>query len=314
MKEQELQTLREQMSSVQKELLDSKHTSLEQISALRAEVSAAKRKPKLMVLRDKTPKCKCEKPRRASVRPTPRSLPLRRPSVKPRACSGGAEQIGGHQTRLQDALKIKDSLEKQLQASATKHQDLEDALLELERRETNWKHKADQVAVELSAESKRRELLEQAHKQAERTPTAFNSSLPARTRRSAVSSTSSRWLSKRAQAAVDAEQDHRRACPRARRGKKYTDRQLADAQSKLQELAHYTKTLEKSKTRLANENEDLTREITRLQRANGGVASSPSVGNGLRSSITTYGNVAPSPLPRMETPSRSRSLKTRLPS
>ncbi|GAC99062.1 hypothetical protein PHSY_006659 [Pseudozyma hubeiensis SY62] len=297
MKEQELQTLREQMASVQRELSESKHSSLEQISALRAEISAAQKEAQShgaarqgaeVQVRDAEVRV-----READAKIAAAEKAKREAEAKLQEAQSKSAVIN---RGLQDALKNKDMLEKQLAASATKHQDLEDALLELERNEANWKHKADQVAVELSTESKRRELLEQAHKQAERNANSLQQLVAGKDKEisglkhelTLVQQEMRKLQSMQNKTIVE----HVHVLEEA---KKYTDRQLADAQSKLQELAHYTKTLEKSKTRLANENEDLTREVTRLQRAAGGaVAASPTVGNGLRGAVTTYGNVAPS--------------------
>ncbi|EST04971.1 Myosin, N-terminal, SH3-like protein [Kalmanozyma brasiliensis GHG001] len=297
MKEQELQTLREQMSSVQKELLDSKHSSLEQISALRAEISAAKKEVQAHGAARQDAEAQVREAESRVREADAKVAAAEKAKREAEALLLEAQSKSAVINRgLQDALKTKDTLEKQLQASFTKHQDLEDALLELERRETNWKHKADQISVELSAESKRRELLESAHKQAERNANSLQQ----------LVSGKDKEISGLKHELTLAQQEMRKLQSMQNKtivehvhvleeAKKYTDRQLADAQSKLGELAHYTKTLEKSKARLASENEDLTRELTRLQRAgDGGMAASASVSNGLRSSVSTYGNIAPS--------------------
>ena len=296
MKEQELQTLREQMASVQKELSETKHSNLEQISALRAEVAAAQKQAQAHGAARQDAEAQV---REAEVRVREADVKIAAAEKAKREAEAMLQEAQSKSAvinrGLQDALKSKDTLEKQLQASATKHQDLEDALLELERSETNWKHKADQVAVELSAESKRRELLEQAHKQAERNANSLQQLVAGKDKEIGglkheltLAQQEMRKLQSMQNKTIV---EHVHVLEEA---KKYTDRQLQDAQSKLQELAHYTKTLEKSKTRLANENEDLTRELTRLQRANGGGAASATASNGLRGAVSTYGNVAPS--------------------
>lgn len=301
MKEQELQTLREQMASVQRELSETKHSNLEQISALRAEISAAQKEAQAHGAARQGAEVQL---REAEVRVRETDTKIAAAEKAKREAETLLQEAQSKSAvinrGLQDALKNKATLEKQLQAAATKHQDLEDALLELERNEASWKHKADQVAVELSAESKRRELLEQAHKQAERNANSLQQLVAGKDKE----------ISGLKHELTLAQQEMRRLQSMQNKtivehvhvleeAKKYTDRQLADAQSKLQELAHYTKTLEKSKARLANENEDLTREVSRLQRAAGGSATataSAKVGNGvgLRGAVTTFGNVAPS--------------------
>ncbi|ETS59972.1 hypothetical protein PaG_05959 [Moesziomyces aphidis] len=298
MKEQELQTLREQMASVQKELSETKHSSLEQISALRAEISAAQKEAQShgSARKDAEEQVRAAEARvrdaDAKVAATEKARHEAEALLQEAQSKSAVINRG-----LQDALKNKDTLEKQLQASTVKHQDLEDALLELERREAGWKLKTDQVATELSAESKRRELLEQAHKQAERNANSLQQLVAGKDKELSglkheltLSQQEVRKLQSMQNKTIV---EHVHVLEEA---KKYTDRQLQDAQAKLQELAHYTKTLEKSKTRLVNENEDLTRELTRLQRGNGGAATAPSpnLSNGLRGAVTTYGNVAPS--------------------
>ncbi|KAJ1023959.1 hypothetical protein NDA13_004791 [Ustilago tritici] len=297
MKEQELQTLREQMASVQRELSEAKHTSLEQISALRAEISAAQKEANAHAAARQEAE---EAVRAAEVRVREADAKVAAAEKAAREAEASLSEAQSKSTvinrGLQDALRNRETLEKQLSLAATKHQDLEDALLELERRETASKHKVDQLAAELSAESKRRELFESAHKQAERNANSLQQLVTGKDKE----------ISGLKHELTLAQQEMRKLQSMQNKtivehvhvleeAKKYTDRQLLDAQSKLQELAHYTKTLEKSKARLVSENEDLTRELTRVQRAGGGaVAASPTVSNGLRGAVTTYGNVAPS--------------------
>ncbi|KDN45270.1 P-loop containing nucleoside triphosphate hydrolase protein [Tilletiaria anomala UBC 951] len=120
--------------------------------------------------------------------------------------------------------------ERQLAAATSKHQGMEDALLELERAQAEWKTKHEHISTELSAETKRRELLQSAIG-------TFDNELAQL--KELLGNTQAEL--KKAQSMTNktiVEHVH------------YTDRQLAETQSKLQELAHYTKTLEKSKARL----------------------------------------------------------------
>ncbi|PWZ00223.1 LOW QUALITY PROTEIN: hypothetical protein BCV70DRAFT_226818 [Testicularia cyperi] len=257
MKEQELQTLRDQMSS----LASVKHSSLEQ-----AEISAARKETQ-----------DSERARREAEEQMRQAD--QRADIRIAAAERAKRDAEVALEEAQSKAANKDMLDKQLQAASIKHQDLEDAILELERRETNWKHKTDQ----LSAESKRRELLEQAHKQAERNANSLqqlDKEIGGLKHELTLTQQEMRKLQS---------MQNKTIVEHVHEAKKYTDRQLQDAQSKLQELAHYTKTLEKSKNRL-----DLTRELTRLQRA--GAAPSPAMNaNGTRGAgVTTYGNVAPS--------------------
>ncbi|PWN52978.1 hypothetical protein IE53DRAFT_373275 [Violaceomyces palustris] len=201
--EQELQALRSQMA--------------DQVSALKAEVESA-RKEHLDLTRTHQDVSGQVRAQEAKLLEAKRSV----------------------SAELEDyTQKAKDDLDRQLHSASVKHQDLEDALLELERGQNSWKLRADHIATELAAETKRRELIESAarqHQSSDKEIAAMKDELAqTRAEMKRVQSMQNKTI---------VEHVH-----------------LADAQSKLQELAHYTKTLEKSKARLVSENEDLTREV-----------------------------------------------------
>lgn len=267
LQEQEVQNLRQQMTQLQTELADSRHQSLEQVNALKAEVEAARKQHDELKRMHADVNAK-SKEAEGKVAEVATALALAQKAK--RAAEAELQSIRDRQLAadgaLAEASKAKEALERQLAASHTKHQDLEDALLELERDQTSWKHKADQVSTELLAETKRRELLESAAKQHERSVATLREQMAAKQRELAQA--------KDEIAAAQNELKHTKSMQNKtivehvhvlEEAKKYTDRQLADAQSKLQELAHYTKTLEKSKARLLSDNEDLSREVSQLQ-------------------------------------------------
>lgn len=284
MKEQELQGLREQMTQLQEQLTQSKHSAAEQANALKAEADSI-RKQHAEVSRshsDVSDKLKQQEFKlvelSAAVAAADKAKRLAEgelQSVKDRASSAEAA--------VEEAKKFKESTAAELAAAKARLQDQEDACFELERSEASWKHKADQVGVELSAETKRRELLESKSKQHERESGTFQQQLAVKDKEmyamkselAAALAETKKMQSMQNKTIVE----HVHVLEEA---KKYTDRQLLDAQSKLQELAHYTKTLEKSKARLLADNEDLSREVSQLQQQ------SRSAGK-----TTSYGNVAP---------------------
>ncbi|CAD6910753.1 unnamed protein product [Tilletia controversa] len=170
---------------------------------------------------------------------------------------------------LAELQRAKEAIDKQLQHTLTKQQGLEDAVLELERSNTHLKSTADQLAVELSAETKRRELAEsktkshiQAHDILQQHMTVRDKELAKlREELKQANAEMKRLQSMQSKTIVE----HVHVLEEAKR---YTDRQLAEAQAKLQELAQYTRTLEKSKARLISDNEDLNRQIGQLQQTN----------------------------------------------
>ena len=267
MKEVEVNSLRQELKSLQGELAQSKHTSLEQINLLRAEAERARKQ------HDDLSRGHGELQRTVDLterRMAEVQAECNAAEKAKRAVEGELQTIRGqitsHEASLSEARKAKATAEQQLSASHQKYQDLEDALLELERTQSTWKLKADQVHTELMAESKRRELAESAAKHHESNVASVRMQHGAREKevaqlREELAITQAE-LKKTQSMTNKTIVEHVHVLEEA---KKYTDRQLQDAQSKLQELAHYTKTLEKSKARLVSENEDLSRENNRLQ-------------------------------------------------
>ncbi|PWN92199.1 hypothetical protein FA10DRAFT_250506 [Acaromyces ingoldii] len=285
MKEQELQSLRQQMTALQSDLQKAKHSSLEEFNSLKVQADASKKQHEDLSRSHAELKSKLSANERRMVELQAATTAA---EMAKRAAEGELttlrERMSGAEKSVLEAKSAKDATEKQLAAANAKFQDLEDAHLELERGQSAWKLKHDQATMELSAESKRRELLESAARQHERTAQTLTQQHGVKDKELArlkeeLAETQAE-LKKTQSMTNKTIVEHVHVLEEA---KKYTDRQLADAQAKLQELAHYTKTLEKSKARLANENEDLGRENQRLQHE------SRSAGR----DITSMANVAP---------------------
>jgi len=267
MKEEEVNSMRQELKNMQEELAQSKHSSLEQINSLRAEVESAKKQYADLSRGHNELKTGVDRAeRRLAEVQAEYSAADRARRVVEGELQTVRGQISTHQASLDEARQAKIAAEQHLSASKQKYQDLEDALLDLERSQSAWKLKADQINTELLAESKRRELVESAARQHESNLQSFKQQYSVREREIAqlkeeLASTQAE-LRKTQSMTNKTIVEHVHVLEEA---KKYTDRQLQDAQSKLQELAHYTKTLEKSKARLVSENEDLSRENNRLQ-------------------------------------------------
>lgn len=286
MKEQELQSLRQQMTTLQSDLQSAKHSSLEEVNSLKAQAEASKKQLEDLSrsVAELKSKLAANERRMSELQAATTAAETAKRSAEDELASL-RERMSGTEKAVLEAKGAKDAIEKQLTAANAKFQDLEDAHLELERGQSAWKLKHDQATMELSAESKRRELLESAARQHERVAQTLTQQHGVKDKELArlkeeLAETQAE-LKKTQSMTNKTIVEHVHVLEEAKR---YTDRQLADAQAKLQELAHYTKTLEKSKARLANENEDLGRENQRLQHE------SRSAGR----DITSMGNIAPS--------------------
>lgn len=286
MQEEEMGSLRKQITSLNDELSKAKHASLEQVNALKVETETSKRQYADLVQSHENIKTRANENEKrlvevqAALTATERAHRSTEGDLK-----ATRDQISSHQNAIEQAHSAKAEAEKQLATSYQKHQDLEDALLELERSQSVWKARVEQVSTELSAESKRRELADSAARQHKSNVTSLQQQHELKDKELAhlkdeLAATLAE-LKKTQSMTNKTIVEHVHVLEEA---KKYTDRQLQDAQGKVQELAHYTKTLEKSKARLISENEDLNRENTRLQQE---------ARSGARGILTSTNNVAP---------------------
>lgn len=286
MQEEELNTLRKQMSSLQAELSQTKHNSLEQINELRVEAENAKREYNDLIKshEDASHKVRNSETRMGEIQSalTAAEKAQRSSEIELQAARG---QLSELQQAIQQAQNAREHAEMQLSTSHQRHQDLEDALLELERSQSSWKVKLDEVNVELLAESKRRELAESSSKQQKDRLDILQQQHGFKDKE--ISKIKDELAATQAELKKVQSMTNKTIVEHVHvleEAKKYTDRQLQDAQGKLQELAHYTKTLEKSKARLVSENEDLNRENNKLQQETRA---------GTRGVLTSANNVSP---------------------
>lgn len=155
-------------------------------------------------------------------------------------------------------------LERQLVAAQTKHQDFEDAVLQIEREKASWVRQMESLRKQLEAESTKRSQLEQANS-GHHAEVAKYKDRTAKLERDLNKSLNdlhardwevSQLRSKQDKTIVE----HVHVLEEA---KKVTDRQLAEAQLELQSQTAYIRSLEKTKTRLSSEAEDLARDAER---------------------------------------------------
>ncbi|UZJ52638.1 hypothetical protein CBS101457_001958 [Exobasidium rhododendri] len=304
MKEEEVALLRQDLQRIQSELSQFKRASLEEVNSLRSAVETARKENEALKKTQDELKSASEGTgkRLLEVQASLSAMEKAKRTIEGEL-EMVREQISSHETSVQEARQAKDVVEQQLTTSNQKYQDLEDALLELERSQSSWKLKADQTNTELLAESKRRELVESAARQQESQLQTLRQQMNVREKemnqlKEELGLTQAE-LRKTQSMTNKTIVEHVHVLEEA---KKYTDRQLQDAQSKLQELAHYTKTLEKSKARLVSENEDLSRENHRIS-----VEARGTTGRGI---LTPASNVTPGLLSNGGNAGEAKMLKS----
>lgn len=156
------------------------------------------------------------------------------------------------------------ALERQLGAAQAKHQDFEDAVLQIEREKASWVRQMDSLRKQLEVESAKRAQLEQANtghhaeivKYKDRTTKLERDLNKSLNDLHARDWEVSQLRSKQDKTIVE----HVHVLEEA---KKVTDRQLAEAQLELQSQTAYIRSLEKTKARLSGEAEDLARDAER---------------------------------------------------
>lgn len=156
------------------------------------------------------------------------------------------------------------ALERQLATAQTKHQDFEDAVLQIEREKASWVRQMDALRKQLEAESARRAQLEQANSghHAEIVKYKDRTTKLERDLNKSLGDLHARdWEVSQLRSKQDKTiVEHVHVLEEA---KKVTDRQLAEAQLELQSQTAYIRSLEKTKIRLSSEAEDLARDAER---------------------------------------------------
>lgn len=146
----------------------------------------------------------------------------------------------------------------------SKHQDFEDAVLQIERQKAVWVRQMDALKQQLDAETGKRTQIEQAAKLQKREFNEHKDRLLKLERdlKKALDDLSQRdWEVQQLRSKQDKTiVEHVHVLEEAKR---VTDRQLADTQKELVDMNSYVKSLEKAKSRLTLDAEDLTRQTER---------------------------------------------------
>ena len=155
-------------------------------------------------------------------------------------------------------------MDRQLASAQAKHQDFEDAVLQIEREKASWVRQMESVRKQVEAETSRRTQVEQAAKLQHREVAQLKERFTKLEldHKKALDDLHQRdWEVSQLRSKQDKTiVEHVHVLEEAKR---VTDRQLAVAQQELKDLTAYVKSLEKAKTRLIGDAEDLTRQTER---------------------------------------------------
>lgn len=264
-KEQELTNLRKEADTLQGQLIEVRRVASEEQTRLKLEVDTLQSQlQSLERIRDglSRSEIRLEEQRKAAetaligVEKAKRSAELELQAIRIRQIEAD--------NQLAEAIKSKENLERQLTAAQSKHQDYEDAILQTEREKDSWVRQLQGVKKQLDSESAKRSQLEQTIRShnSESVKLKDRISKLEKELKKALDDIHKRdWEISQLRSRQDKTiVEHVHVLEEA---KKVTDRQLADAQLELQSQVAYIRSLEKTKSRLAGEAEDLVREVER---------------------------------------------------
>ncbi|TFK47329.1 nonmuscle myosin heavy chain b [Heliocybe sulcata] len=248
-KEEELGRLRDHVAKLREDLTDARKIAVEGQNKLRVDLDNSVREHQALL---ETHQALLEK------------------------SQANAVQLKTAEAALADMEKSKRSLENELQsvrsrqidsdAAQTRHQDFEDTILQFERDKSSQDRQLETTRKELDAESAKRAKLEKSvsSQKAELARLKDRNIKLDRELNKALTDLKAReWEVKQLESRQDKTiVEHVHVLEEAKR---VTDRQLAEAQLELQKNQAYIRSLEKTRSRLAGEAEDLVR-VTELER------------------------------------------------
>ncbi|KIJ56408.1 hypothetical protein M422DRAFT_150276 [Sphaerobolus stellatus SS14] len=264
-KEQELTGLRQKVAELQQQQAEAKRVSLElqnklklEASSLQTELRSLQKNYTELMQKEKTLETQQKEAQTALVgaEKAKRTAESELHTVRSRQIEADKQ--------LAEALKAKESLERQVSAALTKHQDFEDALLQIEREKSSWTRQIESLKKQLETESSKRAQLEQANSSHNAEIVKFKdrtTKLERDLNKALNEAHQKDWEIQQVRSKQDKTiVEHVHVLEEAKR---VTDRQLAEAQLELQSQTAYIRSLEKTKTRLTGEAEDLAREAER---------------------------------------------------
>ncbi|KAG9311336.1 myosin II heavy chain [Chiua virens] len=261
-KDEELTDLRSQVGDLQGQLNAFRRTALDNESKLKLEVEKVRRQyaqledsHMSLLERERAANEQSTKAEAAAV-----TMEKSRRTMEIELQALRAKQIDSD-SQLGEVVKAKESLERQLTSSQTKHHELEDTVLQLERGTRAIERQTEQARKQLEAESaKYKQLHEIATNQKRELALDQDrlAKMDAALNKALSDLKSKEWEIKQLESRQDKKiVEHVHVLEKA---KKVTDQQLKDAQDELQKNAVYIRSLEKAKLALTREAEDIVRE------------------------------------------------------
>ncbi|KAG9003013.1 hypothetical protein FRB94_001636 [Tulasnella sp. JGI-2019a] len=264
-KEQELSSLRTQSQALQDELADVRRMATDSQNKLKVDLERVQREHDTLLKShvDLEEKTKSYESNLADV-----EFGIVNAEKAKRAAESELQAVRTRQIdldgQLAEATKAKETLERQLTSAHTKQQDFEDVVLQIEREKASWARQMEHLRKELDTELSKRTQLEKSATAQNKEMTQLKDRC-VKLDRDLVKAQNdihhrdwelNQMRSKQDKTIVE----HVHVLQEA---KAFTDRQLVEAQAELEKQKVYIKSLEKAKTRLIGESEDLVRETER---------------------------------------------------
>ncbi|KAF5381605.1 hypothetical protein D9615_005504 [Tricholomella constricta] len=261
-KEEELADLRSQVHTLQQELADSRRVALEGQSKLKLELEYSAREHNTLL---QSHKSLSERESVAQSQLTKSKTTISDLEKTKRSITSELQSLRSRQqdyeSQLVEATKAKEDLERQLSLAQAKYQDYEDATLEFNRAQDAHRLQLDATRKQLEAESAKRAKREQiiSNQKVELGRLKdINIKIDRELNKARNDLKAREWEVKQLESKQDKTiVEHVHVLEEAKR---VTDRQLEEARKELEKNAAYIRSLEKAKTRLAGEAEDLVRE------------------------------------------------------
>ncbi|KAG8694294.1 hypothetical protein FRC08_008580, partial [Ceratobasidium sp. 394] len=162
-REQELAVLRTQTADLSSELASVRRQATEAQNKLRVDLEAAQRENAAMSksLAELKASSSAGQSKLAELEAALANAEKTKRGLEAELQTMRTRQIEGD-NQLEEVTKAKDALEKQVAAAQAKHQDFEDAVLQIEREKQSWVRQLDGIRKELETESTKRAKLEKS--------------------------------------------------------------------------------------------------------------------------------------------------------
>ncbi|CDO73933.1 hypothetical protein BN946_scf185016.g90 [Trametes cinnabarina] len=261
-KEEELADLRSQVAKLSSDLTETRRVAAEAQNKLKVELETLSREHK-NIQQSHVSLSDCAQASQSQLKKA--EAALSEAEKAKRALESELQSVRSRaidtDNQLAETQKAKESLERQLASTQSRYADFEDAVLQLERDKSSLDRQVETLKKQLEAETAKRSKLEETahrHKAEANRLKDINVKFERDLNKVLTDLKAREWEVKQLEAKQDKTiVEHVHVLEEAKR---VTDRQLAEAQVELQKQAAYIRSLEKAKTRLTTEAEDLARE------------------------------------------------------